>query len=240
MRLIIALLILCVPVVSAQQLHTFKNGEVADAEKINENFQYLLQNASGGCSAIQQDNSVLIGCADGTSGVIAGVGTVLVYPEGQIGQTPIADFPNGAIVAEDANDTTLGQVYSTTSDGWYLTQVSVQPNIQFAINNAGGIGEPNSDIVYYLTTDCSGIAFDDGFSVQGVLHQIGEKFFIPDLTTFQESMLFKSRITTASYNSSESACISGEFVDRGSMLVEYTPAEEILNAAPPVRLEQLP
>jgi len=31
----------------AQGLHTFKNGEVADAEKINQNFNYVLENASG-------------------------------------------------------------------------------------------------------------------------------------------------------------------------------------------------
>ena len=35
------------------------------AAALKENFQYVLENASGGCSAIQQDNSVLIDCADG-------------------------------------------------------------------------------------------------------------------------------------------------------------------------------
>ena len=30
------------------RLHTFKNGEVADADKLNESLQYILNNASGG------------------------------------------------------------------------------------------------------------------------------------------------------------------------------------------------
>ena len=69
---------LIAPLVSAQELHTFSNGEVADAEKINQNFQYVLENAtgSGGCSAEQDGSSVVITCADGTSGVLASAGTV--------------------------------------------------------------------------------------------------------------------------------------------------------------------
>ena len=77
-RLIVLLLLFFSCLVSAQELHTFSNGEVADAEKINQNFQYVLENAtgSGGCSAEQDGSSVVITCADGTSGVLASAGTV--------------------------------------------------------------------------------------------------------------------------------------------------------------------
>ena len=78
MRYLLLLLLLIFPAfTSAQELHTFSNGEVADAEKINENFQYVLENAtgSGGCSAEQDGSSVVITCADGTSGVLASEGT---------------------------------------------------------------------------------------------------------------------------------------------------------------------
>ena len=87
--LLTALLLLPV-LVSAQELHTFRNGEVSDADKLNESLQYILNNASGGggCSATQQDNSVFIACADGTLGVIAGAGAVLLIPEGVVGETP--------------------------------------------------------------------------------------------------------------------------------------------------------
>ena len=65
LRKLIAALALLPTLALAQELHTFENGEVADADKLNESLQYILNNASGGCSATQQDNSVLIECADG-------------------------------------------------------------------------------------------------------------------------------------------------------------------------------
>ena len=37
----------------AQELHTFENRQAADAYKINQNLNYALENASGGCSATQ-------------------------------------------------------------------------------------------------------------------------------------------------------------------------------------------
>ena len=41
MRYLLTTLLLLPVLLSAQELHTFKNGEVADADKINENFEYL-------------------------------------------------------------------------------------------------------------------------------------------------------------------------------------------------------
>jgi hypothetical protein len=56
----------------AQELHTFSNGEVADADKVNENFSVLREeiSATGSCSAEQSGRDVLITCPDGTSGVL--------------------------------------------------------------------------------------------------------------------------------------------------------------------------
>ena len=76
---------------------------------MNENFQYVLENASGGCSATQQDNSVLIECADGTSGVIAGAGAVLLIPEGVVEETPDYSAVNvGEFYWADGNGVFLG------------------------------------------------------------------------------------------------------------------------------------
>jgi hypothetical protein len=106
---IVCLWTLIAPIVLAQELHTFSNGEVADADKINENFQYLLENATGssGCSAQQDGSSVLITCADGTSGVLASQGTVVTYPVGSSDVLDISTLPTGAIVVADANDVVL-------------------------------------------------------------------------------------------------------------------------------------
>jgi hypothetical protein len=111
-RLFILLLTFFPSLVSAQELHTFSNGEVADAEKINENFEALKSeiSGSGGCSAEQDGSSVVITCADGTSGVLASEGTVVVYPEGGIvGETPVQSWPTGTIVFEDNNGVLLAE-----------------------------------------------------------------------------------------------------------------------------------
>jgi len=48
MRYLLTALCLLPSLVLAQELHTFKNGEVADAEKINENFDLLMEQISAG------------------------------------------------------------------------------------------------------------------------------------------------------------------------------------------------
>ena len=123
MRYLLTALLLLPVLVSAQELHTSKNGEVADADKLNESLQYILNNASGGCSATQQDNSVLIECADGTSGVIAGAGTVVLYPEGQISDTPVTNLPSGDIVILDANDVITARAIESQHHNIYVVDL---------------------------------------------------------------------------------------------------------------------
>ena len=96
---------------ASAQLHTFRNGEVADATKLNESLQYILNNASGGCSATQQGSNVLIECADGSSGLLSSEGTVVAYPEGLAGEVDPMTFDEGDIVVVDAAGTQLGLLY---------------------------------------------------------------------------------------------------------------------------------
>ena len=97
--------------------NVFEDGTPATAAEVNENFQYVMENASGGCSATQQDNSVLIECADGTSGVIAGAGTVVVVPEGTVGEAPdISVIPIGDFYWEDGNSVLLSKYYEGLTD----------------------------------------------------------------------------------------------------------------------------
>jgi hypothetical protein len=97
--------------VSAQELHIFSNGEVADAEKINENFEALKAEISegGGCSAEQDGSSVVITCADGSTGVLASAGTIVLLPSGQIGEIPdVTTLPAGDFVWVDGAGNLLG------------------------------------------------------------------------------------------------------------------------------------
>ena len=160
---------LIAPLVSAQELHTFSNGEVADAEKINENFNYVLENGGGGCSARQQDNSIVIECTDGTGGVLAGAGTVVVYPTGDVGDPVVGDiqeYLTGDVVFMDANDVIIGP-YGTIQDGdpratYYTTTLTIgnwtNRSWRFvAIHEQErmDIGGSHSMTFYHTTSDCS-------------------------------------------------------------------------------------
>jgi len=177
--LIVCLWTLTAPIVLAQELHTFSNGEVADADKINENFQYLLENATGssGCSAQQDGSSVVITCADGTSGALASQGTV-VFLEGLIGEVPDLSAVPTDFVLQDADGTILGAVFATQTSSnfsvYNLNGFSIN-SIGVLVDNAADtiVGIANVDDVsaydyypsiiklYYTTEDCSGPAFSD-------------------------------------------------------------------------------
>jgi hypothetical protein len=113
----VALLSLCQVRLAFAQLNTFEAGQPIRASEMNHNFEVVQEQieeisssiTDAGCSATQQDNSVLIECSDGTSGVIAGAGTVVVYPEGQIGEVPLAEYNSGEIVVVDGNGIALAQ-----------------------------------------------------------------------------------------------------------------------------------
>jgi len=67
MRYLLTALCLLPTLVLAQELHTFKNGEVADAEKINENFQSL----SNSVKTVVHPEGDLVLTADDDSSIIS-------------------------------------------------------------------------------------------------------------------------------------------------------------------------
>ena len=256
MRYLLTVLLLVPALVSAQELHTFKNGEVADAEKLNESLQYILNNASGGCSATQQDNSVLIECADGTSGVIAGAGTVVIYPEGQIGQTPPSNLPAGDFVVVDANEVVLAKVNidefpSNTTLNGPLFRVLLSPlNLDaMMVNVEDGekivVTGPTNQPVFFPTDDCSGTAYAKAV-VKGGIRDLGEeglKTLMADtpLTIFQA----KSQRLTGHYSSvfgltPVEPCEQVNVAVSAGPLTTFTLPPAILNAVFPASVKQLP
>ena len=247
MRHLILPLLLIFPVLaSAQELHTFSNGEVADADKINQNFQYVLENAtgSGGCSAEQDGSTVVIACADGTSGVLAGAGTVVVYPEGGIvGDITVQSWPTGTIVFEDDNGVVLAEASQIGSslvfdlDNVKGTFVNV-PEGRVVIT-----GLRSGERVYFSSDDCSGQAFGttdifiyDMDGQLGVPHPNAEKSEILSNSYFNSG---SGNFKTDTYSPSGS-CKSEQSVVNAHPLVEYTPPSEFRSAAYPVKLAQLP
>ena len=234
----------------ADELHVFTNGEVADADKINENFE-ILQASGGGCSAEQQDSTVVITCADGTSAVLASEGTVVVYPESVLGE-PIdyETLPTGEIVIMDANDVVLG--VAETSSYFYRLEILLDEGDRkgdVAMWNdsdleAVGIGAASGFQIFYTDTECTSapytsLVYGNNF---GVIDIDGD-LFATNATQYQ-SVLFNSRrksgFKAGTYRPT-SECITAEAVaTRFNTLSPLVLPDEITNAAYPVRLEQLP
>lgn len=202
-----------------------------------------------GCSATQQNNSVLITCGDGTAGAIAGAGTVVIYPEGQIGQVPPIDYNTGPIVAMDATGVILGKAIGIYPEG-PVVRIVIELDARHSgtLINADSTQEvifsASGPALYFLSDDCSGPAFGaDTVSVWDVNH----RFFIAGPAE-AEQLLFKSSLNPGRWEVSEgvpyyiepSECHTADFIATGSPVVEYFLAPEIANAVYPVRVEQLP
>ena len=249
MRYLLTALCLLPTLALAQELHTFKNGEVADADKINETHQYILNNASGGCSVEQVDNTAEITCADGTTAVVPGYGTVMVFPEGENGSLPNVTYDTGDVVVYDANDVVLARVLYA-EENLYQVKLAVQD-----VNEAYQAyiaNEPDANkvvirvygthYIYFLDENCAGAVWKANSRWDSLSRHAAKLWATPwplDTST-QETLLFKSRKLMSNRMLDEATCENGEYVRETYLAVEYTPAPEILNAAYPVRLEKLP
>ena len=210
-----------------------------------------------GCSATQQDNSVLITCGDGTAGVIAGAGTVVIYPEGLIGQVPPIDYNTGPIVAIDGSGVVLGEVSSLEMGGEIvrITLFIEQSNFEFSgkLINRHETQEVLLSFVetqlFFLSDDCSGLAFINPYANDQAAEWEG-RFFVGEPSA-ANTILFKSYLFSGSGGGvwnpdwqvgyiEPSECVPGDLVSFASPVIEYVPPPEISNAVYPVRVEQLP
>ena len=266
-RLLLSVLLLFPLTLSAQELHTFSNGEVADAEKINENFEYVLENAtgSGGCSAEQDGSSVVITCADGTSGVLASEGTVIRYPsEGVVDSAEPVTYNTGDIVIKDGNGTTLGKVVAQLNEGTEFHSYYIELEVNGFVLQPLLYGQSTTETVrlipeggggtwttvYYLADDCSGAAWIQPRrnEVKNLFANLGDGvFYVPDTNATSEELLFKSgRRSEYMHYSSQvgweeaAACSQGDFIANAYRATTYTPAPELTDAVYPLSLEQLP
>ena len=233
--------------VSAQELHTFSNGEVADAEKINENFEALKSEISGGggCSAEQDGSSVVITCADGTSGVLASEGTVVVYPEGGIvGESPVQSWPTGTIVHMDAKGQVIGPATGnrwelTLEDEWYA---GVRND---ATNEITKVVSSRAGYVYFLSEDCTGQPFIYSVGSTAKAVHLTDRYYVADKSMASDQLLTKSFIRPQGYDPSgnfidDLRCRSGIYTRFLYPAIEYQLAPELQDLSFPAELVQLP
>ena len=240
------------------QLNTFEAGQPIRASEMNHNFEVVQEQINeistssitdAGCSATQQENSVLIECSDGTSGVIAGAGTVVVYPEGTIGEAPPSILPAGEVVWVDANGVVLAKVFRR----------GISNYVNFGLNNLGyevvghliNLDESQEVVVsafaqagiYYLEADCSGTPFSYSTNFTTSLLDVDGRFYTQSARV-TDGTLMRGIRRSGTYHlgvyTPTTECEEIEQVVSTFSLSEFTPAPEILNAAYPVRLEQLP
>jgi len=259
-RLLIALIVgfAISPFVQAQ-LKTFKPGDVIKSSEINENFEYLEEQigsagdaASAQCSATQDGSNVVISCTDGSFAVLAGAGTVVAYPEGVIGEAPLDSLPSGEVVWVDATGTVLAKVYRS----------GVTNYVNFGLNQLGRevVGHlinldesqevvvsafSSAGLVYFIDNDCGGTPYSWDTNFTTSLLDLDGRLYTQS-AKLTDGTLMRGLRKSGAYNKSTgvytptSECIEVEQVVATYSLAEFTPAQEILNAVYPVRLEQLP
>jgi len=136
--------------------HDLQPNTKASASKVMENFRALETaiEGIGGCTATQQDNSVLIECADGSSGVLAGAGTVVLVPEGSAtGETPTEEVTSGSITLVDGNGDYLAPYGGMEADGQSVIRAGSYfevPSEKYDPENPDPMGEFRRLSVYFL------------------------------------------------------------------------------------------
>jgi len=240
--------------------NVFEDSTPAKAEEVNENFQYVLENASGGCSATQQDNSVLIECADGTSGVLAGAGTVVIIPEGSVtgGPPDTTEFETGDFYWVDGNDIVLSEWLSNMTNRNFVDVKDASGYRAYfeQIDDAQALVLRLYGTYFYFTqADCEGTAFSTSASADydGITKYQG-KYYVADSNSCDTGLcnqptIARSRRYFDNFTSGEvgdngpSDCENYEteyLTELKTFWKEYTPPAEWLNAAYPIKLVQKP
>lgn len=146
MRILLLLASIAFPLcLSAQELHTFSNGEVADAEKINENFQIH----SNLLSSLQDQND---SPSNADTDIVIGGGTPIWSGTGQV---DVKDgvytyhFSNVTYYDEEGNELAKGQLTSRYDNNNLATlpdqRVCIPVEISFAMYRSSGfvlVGTP--------------------------------------------------------------------------------------------------
>ena len=200
------------------------------------------------CSVAQVGSSAVITCEDGTSAALASAGTVVVYPEGMLGESPQLTYPTGAVIIVDALGIVLGKVIGAGNSAQILLRE--EPVLWGMLHNHAAtetikLTSLDYNYLLFMEEGCTGTPFvsflrDSRWPVDaGVLG-----LFVKVDGAELENLLFKSRIMNAGIRFDQfnevGECENGQFVHEAYLATEYIPAPEIRNAVYPYLLHQLP
>ena len=197
---------------------------------------------SSGCSAQQDGSAVVITCADGTSGVLASAGTVVILPTPLIGEIPdISELPSGDVVVKDANDVLLG-IWVKYASGGLETRLDGGLAIVLANDEATEsvkiIASRNKELIY-SERDCQGVRLS--FVNGGTFLENPLGGYLLRSTGYGSVFMYESYHR---YTNDQWVCENFDPTPAPAgfwyLTVDVTLPEEILNATYPIRLEQLP
>jgi hypothetical protein len=160
-------------------------------------------------------------------------------------------LPTGTVVWADANGTVLAEVF--TSGITNYANLGLNPTgfeivgILFNVDATESVALSAfpGTFVYYEDADCSGPPYGWRSIYPYSLIEIDGRLLTPSARV-GDGVLMRGRRDGAYFDDSSqqfiatSDCVEAEAVVPAYALSQYTPAPEILNAAYPVRLEQLP
>ena len=254
MKKLIATTLLLPTLAISQELTQFENGQVANADDINSNFDILKSqiDEKGSCSAEPSGSSVVISCTDGTSGTLHSAGVIVVgLPEGEQGQI-IETFYTGTIVAKDANGTLIGEyigdsgnslrlVIDKTSDDDLGRHIYVNNEISAIYGEFSG-----GQKIYFEDPDCQGAAFSTAqknvFDLAGTYYPADPNSSNnwPQWYTFEAEQTYTNKLVASSRERSDCTNESNLVLDFVRLLTPYTLPPELSGMAFPAYLEQLP
>ena len=197
------------------------------------------------CSVAQVGSSAVITCEDGTSAALASAGTVVVYPEGMLGESPPLTYPTGAVVIKDASGTVLGEALADFAGGHYIelkvgetTSTGVLANV----TSSSSVELFRPTVAYFLEEDCQGLPFVQHHHYI-IWDDSTDEYYVGNPDVVSTTILFGSQ-KTSSYVANgilqSFACENGSVVVSALPTVPFVPPQEILNAVYPISLEQLP
>ena len=205
------------------------------------------------CSVQEIESGLIVSCTDGTSAVLANSGTVILVPEGLVGEVDAFNYNTGDIVVVDNDGELLArtipsdtqQIQGFKVDLGFIQNVFWPRAVLYNDTESSRVKLTSYDDgappqLWYLTSDCSGpvwLSYDFGV--------YDGDYFISDPSFPIETLLFGSRRLSDRYTSYDailpaSVCEQVQFSGRARRGLSYSPAIEIINAAYPARLEQLP
>ena len=159
-------------------------------------------------------------------------------PVGSSESIPVLVDANNVVIGEVAGSTSGGHPYILLKDhrdfGEYTYELAVFNDTD---SNSVQIAAKRSHYLFFELNDCRGLPFYSGYAQ---IRRLGDLYFVPLSNTAKPKKRFKSRARSAWIGDTyfpSSECENIEIIQSAFPLTQYLPAQELLQARYPVRID---